>query len=110
MRFSVGIDLGGTNIKAGLVSELGEITQDIITPTNADSGEKAIASRISHTICQLIDRGKSFGVDLQDIAGIGIGAAGLIEPVEGVVHFSPNFAGWHDIPLASLVQEDLAPF
>ena len=50
MRFSVGIDLGGTNIKAGLVSELGEIIQDIITPTNADSGEKAIASRISHTI------------------------------------------------------------
>ena len=73
MRFSVGIDLGGTNIKAGLVSELGEIIQDIITPTNADSGEKAIASRISHPICQLINRGNSFGVGLQDIAGILIG-------------------------------------
>jgi len=40
MRFSVGIDLGGTNIKAGLVSESGKIIHDIITPTNADSGKK----------------------------------------------------------------------
>ena len=108
MRFSIGIDLGGTNIKTGLVSESGEIIHCITTPTNAHSGEKAIASRIGKAICQLVDQGKSFSVDQQDIVGIGIGSAGLIEPKEGVVHFSPNFAGWYDIPLADLVKANLA--
>ena len=107
MRFSIGIDLGGTNIKGGLVSESGEIIYCIVTPTDANSGEKAIASRIGHMIHQLVDQGNSFGIELQEIVGIGIGAAGLIEPREGVVHFSPNFAGWYDIPFASLVKADL---
>ena len=108
MRFSIGVDLGGTNIKTGLVSESGEIIHFITTPTNAHSGEKAIVSRIGQAIRQLVDQGKSFSVDLKDIVGIGIGSAGLIEPKEGVVHFSPNFAGWYDIPLADLVKADLA--
>lgn len=107
MKYSVGIDLGGTDIKAGLLSESGEIACHLVMPTHADTGPKAVASRIDEAVQQVIEKAQSAGIDPGDIVGIGIGSPGLIIAETGVVHFSPNFSDWRDVPLADYVKAKL---
>ena len=110
MRYSVGIDLGGTNIKAGLLSESGEITCRVVMPTHANSGPKVVASRIADSIRQVLQKASNIRDGSHaDIVGIGIGSPGLIITQTGVVHFSPNFEGWTDIPLTDYVKAELTP-
>jgi glucokinase len=108
MRYSVGIDLGGTTIKAGLLSESGEIIGRVVMPTHANSGPKVVASRIADCIRLVLQGASNIGDAAHtDIVGIGIGSPGLIIAQTGVVHFSPNFEGWTDIPLTDYVKAEL---
>jgi len=75
-KFAIGIDIGGTNMRVGLVSEDGEIIRKIKEPTSSeilDAVFKAVDSLFSN-----------------EIEGIGIGIAGLIDRENGRVLSSPN--------------------
>jgi glucokinase len=100
----VGIDLGGTNIKAGLVTESGAIVQRQRVPTEAESGPDAVARRL----CEAARRcAEESGTDLGQVRGIGVGSPGTHDPENGVVLFSPNLPGWRDVPLRRLVQDEI---
>ena len=105
MKHSIGIDLGGTDIKAGLVSATGEISCQVVRPTHVDAGPKAVASRIADATGAVLVKAEKRHIT--DIIGIGLGAPGLIIAETGVVHFSPNFPGWTDIPLVDDVKKAL---
>ena len=105
MKHSIGIDLGGTDIKAGLVSATGELSCQVVLPTHVDAGPKAVASRIAKAIWEVLAKAEEQRTT--DIIGIGLGAPGLIIAETGVVHFSPNFPGWTDIPLVDDVKKAL---
>ena len=105
MKHSIGIDLGGTDIKAGLVSATGEISCQVVRPTHVDAGPKAVASRIAEATGAVLAKAEK--QHISDIIGIGLGAPGLIIAETGVVHFSPNFPGWTDIPLVDDVKKAL---
>ena len=105
MKHSIGIDLGGTDIKAGLVSATGEISCQVVRPTHVDAGPKAVASRIADATGEVLLKAEK--QHITDIIGIGLGAPGLIIAETGVVHFSPNFPGWTDIPLVDDVKKAL---
>lgn len=105
MKHSIGIDLGGTDIKAGLVSATGEISCQVVRPTHVDAGPKAVASRIADATGAVLLKAEK--QHITDIIGIGLGAPGLIIAETGVVHFSPNFPGWTDIPLVDDVKKAL---
>ena len=105
MKHSIGIDLGGTDIKAGLVSATGELSCQVVLPTHVDAGPKAVASRIAEATREVL--AKADEQRTTDIIGIGLGAPGLIIAETGVVHFSPNFPGWTDIPLVDDVKKAL---
>jgi glucokinase len=98
----IGIDLGGTNIKAGAVDMEGRVLTRHRRPTGADAGPKAVAEHICKAARNCIDA-------LEDcrIAGVGVGSPGTIDLHEGVVLFSPNMPGWEDIPLRAWIEEDL---
>ena len=98
----IGIDLGGTNIKAGAVSPTGTILFHQSTPTNAAQGPEAVADRIAEAALQCRD-GVPNG--RQRTAGIGIGSPGTIDLGKGIVQFSPNLPGWTDIPLRDMVEK-----
>ena len=106
MKYAVGVDLGGTFIKAGLISESGEITHATSVPTDARDGGAAVGAQIAETARRIIrDSGAA-------VVGIGVGSPGLILHETGVVHYSPNFymengRQWHDVPLAEHVREAL---
>ena len=116
---SIGVDLGGTDIKAGLVSSTGDISCRVVVPTDVETGgPKVVASRIAEAVRQVLvkaetENGNSHQqeptVDSHSCEiGVGLGSPGLIIAETGVVHFSPNFPGWSDIPLVTYVNAELA--
>ncbi len=91
----VGVDVGGTNIKAALVKD-GQIIRRIKLPTKARQGHKIVLARITSAIKPFVKQAK----------GIGIGIAGIVDSVRGIVRFSPNFPGWHNIKLQKILREE----
>jgi glucokinase len=99
---ALGVDLGGTRIKVGVVDELGGLSNMNKFATRVDLGREALIRRI----IRLIQKSLSDDPDLQNPpAGIGLGAAGMIDVRKGVVLLSPNFPDWHQVPLARLISE-----
>lgn len=92
---TIGIDVGGTNIKAALV--LGrKITKRSRIATLARAGAQRTIQQIKSAI-----------EPLQKKAGsIGIGIAGIIDSQNGVVRYSPNLKGWNNIPLAKMLHQE----
>ncbi len=108
MKYSIGVDLGGTDIKAGLVSSIGDISCRVVLPTDVEvGGPKFVAARIAEAVRQVLVKAPENHRDTSEI-WIGLGAPGLIIAETGVVHFSPNFPGWSDIPLVDYVNAELA--
>ena len=78
----VGIDLGGTNIAAGLVSENGEILIKDSVPAGAKRSSGEIIGDMANLVKKLM---ADYGVSASDISSIGIGSPGLIDSDNGVV-------------------------
>ena len=112
MKHSIGVDLGGTDIKAGLVSSKGDISCRVVLPTDVTvGGPKVVAARIAEAVRQVLVKlertaNREPGTGNREIA-VGLGAPGLIIAETGVIHFSPNFPGWSDIPLLDYVNTEL---
>lgn len=104
-ELAVGVDLGGTNIKAGLVTAAGEVIQRHRVQTQADrGGAQAVAGRICEAARRCIELG---GAKAASVRGLGVGSPGTLDLQNGVVLFSPNLPGWRDIPLRRMIEEDI---
>ncbi|MGB9614128.1 MAG: ROK family protein [Fervidobacterium sp.] len=98
--YVVGIDLGGTFFKVGLVDkESGRIVKKIGRETKVDSGKESVIKRIAEAVEEI-----TAGIDY---IGVGIGSPGSIDHDKGIVRFSPNFPGWVDFELGGLLSEVL---
>ena len=98
-KYALGIDLGGTTIKFGLVNDSGKIKKKFSLDTYASDGPEAVIAQIKKGIAQLIN-------SKQNVLGIGIGTPGLVIKKKGTVENPPNFPGWESIPLGSLLKEE----
>ena len=83
--FRLGIDLGGTNIVAGVVNENYEIIATDKIKTNMPRPAEEIVDDIAKAA---INAAKKAGLDIKDIAAVGIGTPGSINPITGIVTFS----------------------
>jgi glucokinase len=102
VRYIVGIDLGGTNIVAGTVSEDGsEILGVLSEPTGVEGGADAVVDRIVRLAKKSIAASK-----VKDVAGAGIGSPGPLDTKTGVVLLTPNL-GWVNMPLRDRVAAGL---
>lgn len=95
MSLSIGVDIGGTKIAAGLVSETGEIVESARHETPATE-----PTEIAGMVAELVERLRGY----HDIVGVGIGAAGFIDAARATVLFAPNI-NWVDEPLAADVSK-----
>lgn len=95
MSVAIGVDVGGTKIAAGAVSDSGEILAYVRKPTPA-SDPDSVVTVISECIQELE---RSY-----DIGAVGIGAAGFVDSARSSVVFAPNLA-WRNEPLAVRVSE-----
>jgi len=100
MRMIVGVDLGGTSIVVGTVSEDGHALHGHVQEsTPVHLGPDGVVERIIAMIQQSIEhtRRETGDRDLE-VAGVGIGAPGPLDTAKGIVIVAPNL-GWHDMPL-----------
>ena len=96
---TLGLDIGGTKLKALALSGTGEILKEVSLPSLADQGPSAVRQAIRQTV----DYFKTSGISFR---AIGIGCAGSVDPMKGIVRNSPNFTDWSDINLKSWVEAD----
>ena len=89
----LGVDIGGTKIAAGVIDgETGEVLARERIPTDAEEGGTAVLARAIELAKRLLDSPVIGG---EGVIGVGIGAAGQIDPVEGiVVDATPILPGW----------------
>ncbi len=98
----IGVDLGGTNIKAGAVSTDGKVLYRCRRSTDAFAGPDAVADRIADAARECVG---SVSEAVGRASGVGIGSPGLIDSRAGVVALATNFAGFTDLPLSQMVEE-----
>ncbi|PIQ61942.1 MAG: sugar kinase [Bacteroidetes bacterium CG12_big_fil_rev_8_21_14_0_65_60_17] len=110
-ELAVGIDLGGTSIKAALVSRQDGLVKQKTAHTEADKGPVHVLDTISHLV-------RSFTGEAGDVLGVGIGSPGAINWERTTVSRPPNLPGWEvvnvgdelakrlDTPLFTLVEND----
>lgn len=98
----VGVDLGGTRIRACLADERGTILARANRLTLAEEGQEAVLHRIVEAVREAIGEHKA-----SDLAGVGIGAPGPLDPKTGVIFTPPNLPGWHNVPLKAILEEAL---
>ncbi|MCI0444009.1 ROK family protein [bacterium] len=101
-QYVVGIDVGGTNIKAGAVDYQGNILATIKTPSEASAGRDAFLNKLQSIVTDLTSQMKG-----QSPMAIGFGIPGAIHAVDGVVTQAPNFPALNGIPLRDLMSERL---
>jgi glucokinase len=97
-KYTIGIDLGGTNIKAGVLDERGELVYRCSIETQADRGFDHAFSRLVLVVDQCIAGAK---LAKRDILAIGYGTPGPMSHEKGIIYASPNLPGWVNIPMRS---------
>ena len=107
-RFIIGVDLGGTKIFAGALSEDGKSQHGMRSiPTSAELGAEGVTDRIVGLIEGVIlDTISATGAAREDFIGIGIGAPGPLDRDKGLVIVAPNL-GWKNYPLRDKIQQRL---
>lgn len=90
--YYVGIDLGGTNIAAGLVSEDAKILANMSIPTRAERSWQEIVADMADLSKKVIEKA---GVDISEVKGVGIGCPGSIDNENGICAYSNNLKMEH---------------
>ncbi len=102
--YAVGIDLGGTNIRGGLVRPDGSVALRKSIKAEVDGGPDHVIDRIAGLVGELLAEG---GVTESDVAGVCVGSPGPLDSRTGVIHSAPNL-GWTDVPLADGLADRLS--
>ena len=101
-NYSIGVDLGGTNLRAAAISREGEVLDKISGKTELSAGRDAVISDIVTAIVTLRER-------LSDhrLAGVGIGVPGFILMEEGLIVGSNNLPDFEGFPVRDEIEKHL---
>lgn len=99
--YRLGIDLGGTNIVAGIVDENYNVISTAKLKTNCPRPAEEIVDDMAKTAYMAIEKA---GLKVEDIESMGVGSPGAVDPISGVVGFANNL-GFHNVPLAAMLKE-----
>jgi len=102
MKYYIGCDLGGTNLRAAIVDvDRGTVLHQLSIPTLARQGHEAVMERMGSLFFQVI---QAAGLSQTDILGIGIGVPGVLDLEKGETIFLPNLHGtWPHVPLRDTI-------
>jgi glucokinase len=94
--WAVGVDFGGTNIKAGLVSRRGEVAASRLLSSSAYGSPSRFIGAVRDTAASMA---REAGLRMSRLDGIGVGVPGPIDARRGTVRMLVNVPGWRDVPL-----------
>jgi len=92
----VGLDVGGTSMKAGVVDDAGRPLSAVSLPTEAHRGQEFGLERMCETIRAAAD---AAGLTMDDISAIGVATPGLMDIPAGVILDPPNLKPWRKVPV-----------
>lgn len=95
----MGVDIGGTNIRLGIVDDKGKILYRKRFPTLKEQGKDEVITRLLKAIADVKKNSK------YPIRRIGIGCPGPLDSRKGIVLSPPNLPGWNKVPLKNIVQK-----
>ncbi len=98
----MGVDVGGTNIKIGLVDDVGQTLAFESIATNEPAGPQQAIDRVATTCAALSLR---VGLDFGEIARIGLGTPGTMCLRRGILLEPPNLPQWYHFPIRKALQE-----
>lgn len=96
MDLYVGIDLGGTNIKTGLLTADWKIIDQDSRRTEIEGGFQHVVEQMVDSVRELCRRSQ---VSMEQVRGVGIGTPGPVDVARGMIVVAPNFPGWRNMPL-----------
>jgi len=99
-KWAIGFDLGGTNLRSGLVSNSGKLMFRESCPTNSARGSDAVIQDMVAIIRDITAQ------SLSPIVGVGIAAPGPLDPKSGIIINSPNL-NWGDLHLKAILEKEL---
>jgi glucokinase len=99
------IDLGGTQIRAALITPDRDVHCRVAAPTRDAEGVDAVIDRIAGLAADVRDAASTAGLPAP--VGIGISSPGPLDPWRGVVLLAPNLAGWRDVPIVERIADRL---
>ena len=102
--YIIGIDLGGTNVRAAVVAREGKIIGEGREPSLAMEGIDVTVAQIIKAACSAVSGAR---IDMSEVAGAGIGVPGQHKSREGIVLWSPNFKDWSGVQLLAPIREAL---
>lgn len=102
--YVIGVDLGGTNVRAAVVSRTGEIVGEGRTDSKAMEGLETTIVQIVQAIRMAV---ADASVAMCDVAGVGMGVPGTHRSEEGIVVWSPNFKDWNNVQLLAPIVEEV---
>ncbi len=100
--FFVGVDLGGTNIKVGVVDDEGRTLLKRKQPTNSPAGPEDGARRMGQAVCDAL---AELGLKPDDVPRVGLGSPGTMDVPAGMLLEPHNLQGWFDFPIRDRVAE-----
>ena len=100
MKYSIGVDLGGTQIRAVRLDRDGQILAHQRVATASTSGPQVVIGQIEQLIAAMVD-----GLAPEEITGAGVASPGPVDLRTGIALQAPTIAGWFNIPLKALLEE-----
>src|SRR5450755_1365726 len=102
-KLSIGVDLGGTNLRIAAVDEQGTLVEKITLGTKVSLGR----DHVIDDMCDAIQRVSEKYKDAAPLLGIGIGVPGIIDMQTGLLRESPNLPGWAEYPVRAEIERRL---
>lgn len=104
VAYYIGLDLGGTNIKAGVVDDTGHVMSRASVATGAQGGPEVVVEAMADAAHQVANEA---ALDMSRVAAVGIGAPGPLDIESGRIEDAPNMPGWANIALRDQVSQAL---
>ncbi|WP_414660682.1 ROK family protein [Horticoccus sp. 23ND18S-11] len=101
---AVGVDIGGTKIAVGVVAADGRVLAERTLPTDSRAGVLDGLTRIAAAVREVMHEAKKTNAN---VAGLGIGCAGPVDPVRGVIDNPHTLPGWPRAPIVAALTHEL---
>src|SRR6476659_4157983 len=100
--YYVGLDVGGSAMKAGVVDDAGRPLGSVSLPTEAHRGPAAGLGRMCEAIRAAVE---AAALGLEDVAAVGVATPGLMDIPGGILLDAPNLGAWRDVPVRRHIAE-----
>lgn len=104
-RYAVGIHIGVRRIKVALCNLMAQVIDCVILPLQPGSQPEPTLARVTEVVRAMLVRNGLEGTP-ERLAGVGVGASGLVDVDAGVNVLAPNL-GWHQVPVRTLLADAL---